>query len=268
MVPALVLARLTAADLLRQPATWLVLLIALGLIVLSTVFGMFSFIEEDRMRMLCSAGIAVNALAGLFLGVVGATVAVHRELADRTALTLLAKPIGRGAFLLGKAFGVLAAVAAVCLAVALAHLLATWLGGRSGFDFEFGGDAGHGQAGHQHMADAVAVPWQPLLAGHLLALAQAVCLACLAVVLALRLGLAGNIIACFAAWVVCHLLPQLGLHGAFVLPALDLLAADDAAQVQGGLPWTAVGIGLAYAGLWCSGVLALGLALFERQDIP
>jgi len=60
----------------------------------------------------------------------------------------------------------------------------------------------------------------------------------------------------------------MGLHGAVVLPALDLLAADDAAQVEGGLPLSAVGIGLIYTGLWCSGMIALGLALFERQDIP
>jgi hypothetical protein len=260
----LALARLTAADLLRQPATWLVLLIALALIALSTVFGMFSFDDADRMRMLCSSGIAVNALAGLFLGVVGATSAVHRELADRTALTLLAKPIGRGEFLLGKALGVLAAVLACCLVVAIAHAGAVELGGTTGFRFGEGG--AHG--GHAHAVDPVAVPWSSLIGGHVLALAQATCLTCLAVVLALRLGLAGNIIACFAAWVVAHLLPQLGLHGAVVLPALDLLAADDAAQVEGGLPWSTVGAGLAYALLWCGGALALGLALFERQDIP
>ena len=264
MIPAFALARLTAADLLRQPATWLVLAIAIGLIVLSTAFGMFSFAEEDRMRMLCSAGIAVDALAGLFLGVVGATVAVHRELADRTALTLLAKPIGRGSFLLGKALGVLSAVSLVCLAIALVHLTAAFLGGRSGF--EFGAAAFHDS--HEHNVWAVSVPWQPLLAGHLLAFAQAACLTCLAVVLALRLGLAGNIITCFAAWIVCHLLPQVGLHGGVLLPALDLLAADDAAQVEGGLPWSMVGLGLLHAGLWCSGALSLGLALFERQDIP
>lgn len=264
MAPALALARLTAADLLRQPATWLVLIIAIGLVVLSAAFGMFSFAEEDRMRMLCSSGIAVSALAGLFLGVVGATVAVHRELADRTALTLLAKPIGRGAFLLGKAAGVLAAVVAVCASIALVHIAAVHLGGRSGF--EYGAAAFHGS--HEHNVWEVGVPWQPLLAGHILAVAQAACLTCLAVVLALRLGLAGNIIACFAAWIVCHLLPQVGMHGAVVLPALDILAADDAAQVEGGLPWSSVGIGLGHAVLWCGGALALGLALFERQDIP
>jgi len=241
-----------------------VLLISLALLGLSLVFGMFSFAEEDRMRMLCSAGIAVHALAGLFLGVVGATVAVHRELADRTALTLLAKPIGRGAFLLGKALGVLAAVAAVGLCLALAHAGVAKLGGATGFELDRIAD--HGS--HSHYYSAVAVPWQPLLAGHLLAFGQAACLTCMAVVLALRLGLAGNIIACFAVWVVCHLLPRIGLHGAFILPGLDILAADDAVQVEGGLPWGSAAIAMGHVALWCSGALCLGLALFERQDIP
>lgn len=264
MRATLALARLTAADLLRQPATWLVLLISLALLGLSLVFGMFSFAEEDRMRMLCSAGIAVHILAGLFLGVVGATVAVHRELADRTALTLLAKPIGRGAFLLGKAVGVLVAVAAVGICIAGVHAIIAKLGGVSGFELSQLTEHGN----HSHYYTAVAVPWQPLLAGHCLAFGQAACLTCLAVVLALRLGLAGNIIACFAAWVICNMLPQIGLHGALILPGLDILAADDAAQVEGGLPWSAVAIALSHVLLWCGGALCLGLALFERQDIP
>ncbi|MEK7412179.1 MAG: ABC transporter permease subunit [Planctomycetota bacterium] len=263
MSATVALARLTAADLLRQPATWLVLGLSVVLIGLSLVFGMFSFAEADRMRMLCSAGIAVSALAGLFLGVVGATVAVHRELADRTALTLLAKPIGRGEFLLGKALGVLAAVLLCCIVVAGVHALAVHLGGQVGFEFDRLDD------GHHHAApDPVPVPWASLIGGHVLALAQATCLTCLAVVLALRLGLAGNIIACFTVWIVAHLLPQLGWHGALVIPALDLMAADDAAQIEGGLPWLTVWTGLGYALMWCSGMLCLGLALFERQDIP
>ena len=263
MSATLALARLTAVDLLRQPATWLALLIGAGLLGLSLVFGMFSFAEADRMRMLCSAGIAVHALVALFVGVVGATIAVHRELADRTALTLLAKPLSRGAFLLGKAGGVLAAVALCGLVLALLHVACVYFGSVTGFEFDrMGGDH------HRNPEDVIPIPWLSLLGGHVLALAQAACLTCLAVVLALRLGLAGNIIACFGVWIVAHLLPQIGLHGAVFLPALDLLAADDAAQIEGGLPLSAVGVGLAYALLWCGGALALGLALFERQDIP
>ncbi len=262
MSATLALARLTAVDLLRQPATWLALLIGAALLGLSLVFGMFSFAEADRMRMLCSAGIAVHALVALFVGVVGATIAVHRELADRTALTLLAKPLSRGSFLIGKALGVLTAVALCGLALALIHIACVHLGSITGFEFD---RLGHS---HRNPEDIVAIPWLGLLGGHVLAQAQAACLTCLAIVLALRLGLAGNILACFGIWIVAHLLPQMGLHGAVVLPALDLLAADDAAQVEGGLPLSAVGIGLIYTCLWCSGMIALGLALFERQDIP
>lgn len=260
------LARLTAADLLRQAATWLVLIVALALLALSLVFGMFHFDVADRMRMLCSAGIAVHALAGLFLGVVGATVAVHRELAERTALTLLAKPLGRGDVLLGKALGTLAAVAACGAVIAGVHAALAGFAGATGFEFSEAVAAGH--EGHGHHAEALPVPWAALAGGHLLAFAQSACMTCLAVVLALRLGLAGNIIACFAVWIIAHLLPQVGLHGAVLLPALDILAADDAAQVAGGLPWQAVGLGLAHAVLWCGGALSLGLALFSRQDIP
>lgn len=260
----LALARLTAADLLRQPGTWLAVAVGLALLGLSLVFGMFNFAEADRMRMLCSSGIAVHALVALFVGVLGASVAVHRELAERTALTLLAKPLSRAAFLGGKALGVLAAVAACGLLIALAHAATVQLGSVTGFEF----DRGHDHHHHHALDEPVPVPWRSLAGGHLLALAQAACLSGLAVLLALRLGLAGNIIACFAVWVVAHLLPQLGLHGAFAVPALDLLAADDAAQVEGGLPASTVLAGLLHAALWCAGALVLALALLKRQDLP
>ncbi|MCS6970836.1 MAG: hypothetical protein NZ552_07505 [Planctomycetes bacterium] len=258
----LALARLTAADVLRQPATWLALAVGGILLGLSLVFGMFNFAEADRMRMLCSSGIAVHAVVALFIGVLGASTAVHRELAERTALTLLAKPLSRVAFLAGKGLGLLGAVALCGLLLALAHAGVVEVGAVTAFEFD------HDPHHHHGEREPIAVPWGSLLGGHALAAAQALCMTALAVVLALRFALVGNIIACFAAWVIAHLLPQLGWHGAFVIPALDLLVADDAAHVAGGLPLTAVLAGLAHALAWCAGAMAIGLALFQQQDIP
>lgn len=250
---------MTVADALRQPLTWLATGLALALLALSWLFGMFNFDLQDRMRMVCTSGVAVALVNGLFLSVVTASQAVHDELASRTALTLFAKPLSRGSFLVGKALGVWMTVAASCLVVALAHFGAIRLGLATGFELE------HDR--WSEGADLVA-PWAPVAAAHLLGLAHAAVMATIATVLALRLPLVANIIACFALFVLGHLLAGFGWAGAVVVPGLALFNLDDAIQLGEGLSWAYVAGTVGYALLFCGGWLCLGLALFERQDIP
>ncbi len=259
----LALARMTVADGLRQPLTWLATGIAVALVVLSYVFGMFNFESQDRVRMLCTAGVAVGVLNGLFLAVVGASTAIHEELASRTALTLFAKPMPRGAFLLGKALGIWLVVALSLAVVVAAHLGALGMALYTGFeDLEHAHD--HGSYG----IDLV-VPWKAIAAAHLLGLAHSAILTCLAAVLALRLPLIANILACFALFVLGHLLPGLDVMGALAVPALAVFNIDDALQLPGQrLSWTYCGVSCLYALLYCAGCLLIGLAVFKRQDIP
>lgn len=257
----LALTRMTVADGLRQPLTWLAVGLSIGLISLSYLFGMFNFETQDRVRMLCTAGVAIAVLNGLFLGVVLASTAIHDELSSRTALTLFAKPLSRGDYLLGKALGVWLVVALASLVIALVHygvlILALWT------QFE-GGD------GHSHgFTDDLWVPWARVGGAHLLALCHAAITTCLASVLALRLPLIANILACFAVFVLGHLLPGLGLYGAVVVPALAVFNVDDALQLAS-QPLTPLYIlsTVLYALMCCAGCSLLGMAVFARQDIP
>ncbi|MBA3686730.1 MAG: hypothetical protein H0W72_16020 [Planctomycetes bacterium] len=257
------LARMTVADGLRQPLTWLTTLIAVVLVVLSYVFGMFNFETQDRIRMLCTAGVAVGVLNGLFLAVVGASTAIHEELASRTALTLFAKPMPRGSFLLGKALGIWLVVVLSLAVVALAHAAALGLALYTGFE-DLGDNHDHGS-----LTQGLSVPWDAVIAAHLLSLAHTAILTCLAAVLALRLPLIANILACFALFVLGHLLPGLDIMGAVLVPALAAFNIDDALQLPGQrLSWTYCGTACLYAVLYCAGCLLVGLAVFKRQDIP
>lgn len=260
------LTRMTCADAVRQPVTWLMTAVSLALIALSYGFGLFNFDPEDRLRMLATAGVAIATINGLFLGVVLASQAVHDELTSRTALTLFAKPLGRGEFLAGKATGVWIAVAVSCLVVAAAHLGALAVAGSTGFE-----DADHGHDhGHAHAAwdSSIAVPWAPVVAAHVLGLGHAAALVAVATVLALRLGLVANILACFGVFLLGHLLPASGVMGAGPLPALAVFQLDDAIQLA--LPVSAGYLAMTglYTVLFCAGWMCIGLAVFERQDIP
>lgn len=253
------LTRMTVADTVRQPVTWLMTLVSLTLLGLSFTFGMFNFEIEDRIRMLATAGVAVGVVNGLFLTVVLVSQAVHDELASRTALTLFAKPLGRGTYLAGKALGVWLTVAATALVIAAVHLGLLWLGWAGEFE-EVKLAANEGIQGPR---------WGAVLTAHGLALAHGAVLACLAAVLALRLPLAANILVCFALFVLGHLLAGFGVMGVGVVPALALFNLDDHIQLDGmRLTVAYCASTVLYSVLFCTGCLLVGTALFERQDIP
>lgn len=260
------LVRMTLAERLRQPVTWLVTAVSALLLGVSFLFGQFNFEDQDRLRMLATTGVAVAVLNGLFLAVVGASQTIHDELASRTALTLFAKPLGRGTYLLGKALGIWITVAAAGLVIALLHAALLLLALDHGFDAV---GHHHHHEGCNHASDvALFLPWRSLWAAHLMALGHGAVLTCLAVVLALRLPLVANILVCFALFCIGHLLAGAGMMGAGPMPALALYNLDDSIQFQdhpvsvGYLLMTGL-----YTALYCAGCLLTGLALFRRQDI-
>ncbi len=263
----LAITRMTALDAVRQPVTWLMVAVSLALLFISFLFGMFNFENEDRMRMLATAGVAVGVLNGLFLAVVLATQTVHDEISSRTALTLFAKPVGRGQFLLGKALGVWLAVLAATAVVVAAHIGFLYWGLASGFDDAFDRRSYDHDPGW--MADELRIPWVAVASAHLLGLGHTAILVSIAVVLALRLGLAANILVGFAVFVLGHVLAGFHWLGAGVIPALAAFNVDDCIQI----PSQTLGFGYVlvaglYTALFCAGCLLIGLAAFKRQDIP
>lgn len=105
----LALASATRGDLVRRPLYHFVLLGLALMIFLSQYVTLFSFYQE--MNLVREMGMATITFFGFILIVLLAGVVVTDELEDRTAVTLLTKPISRAAFLLGKYLGLLGAVA-------------------------------------------------------------------------------------------------------------------------------------------------------------
>ncbi len=255
------LTRLTVADSLRQPVTWLATALSLVLLVLSYLFGMFNFETQDRLRMVCTAGVAVAMLNALFLAVVGASQSVHDELASRTALTLFAKPLSRGSFLVGKALGIWLTIVGTTLVIAGLHLAVLEYAQFTGFEDD---PTRRDFVGHEDLW----VPWREVILAHVLGLAHGAVMTCLATVLALRLPLVANILTCFAAFVASHVAAGLGVMGMMALPALALFQVDDSIQLPGHpLSLGYLGLTMLYSAMYCAGCLAIGLAVFKRQDI-
>ena len=252
----LTLTRMTIANSIRQPVTWLMTVLALLLVALSCVFGMFNFDSGDRIRLLSTTGVAINMMHGLFLAVVLSSAAIHDELASRTALTLFAKPVSRGSFLLGKLFGVFICIALTALLVLGAHLLALYLM--------------YEPPKIQHISyEDDQVLWGRILVGHLLVACNSLVFCCISSVLALRLHLIVNIVCSFGLFVLGHLLGALQWSGALLIPALNLLNIDSSLQFQNlDLSTAYVLSSIGYTAIFCAGCVCLGLALIKAQDIP
>ena len=261
------LLRLSLAQGLRAPATWLTVAVGAAMLALAVLFGQFHFVSADRVRLLLTAGVAAAALCGVFLGVTLAGSGVQAELSSRTAAALFAKPVGRGAFLASKALGAWLATGAALLPLLLLHLGAVAVVNTWGFDlkerqFQTGAD------GFQPLWTDV--PWGTLIAAHALAWVQAGVLSALAAGLASRLNQIATILVAFAVFVASHVLAGLGQHGALLLPALGLANLDEALQFP-----AAAALGPAYFGLcvlhsllYAAASLFLALGFFSHQDIP
>lgn len=104
----LAIARNTFFESVRQPIMLVVLMVAAILIILSNPLSAFTM--EDDQRMLVDIGLATVFAGGALLAAFIATSVLSREIDNRTVLTVIAKPVGRPLFVLGKFLGVAAAM--------------------------------------------------------------------------------------------------------------------------------------------------------------
>jgi hypothetical protein len=102
------LAAATYGDIARRPLYYILLALFAAAIYFSKLLTLFSFHQE--MQMVREMGMATITFWGFIIIVVTSGIVVTQELDDRTAVTLLSKPIRRIDFLLGKFTGLVLAL--------------------------------------------------------------------------------------------------------------------------------------------------------------
>src|SRR5258705_9351716 len=98
----------TYGEITTRPMYYVTLAVFSLLIFCSSFLTQFSFSMETQ--MVREMGLASLVLWGFVIVVVLCGVIVTQELEDRTAVTLLCKPIRRSAFLVGKFAGLMLAI--------------------------------------------------------------------------------------------------------------------------------------------------------------
>lgn len=121
----LVIAQTTFGEALRKKILNIFLFITLALIAFSVSFASFSMREE--LTLIKSFGLGIIAIAGMFIAIVLGINLVPTEIEKRTIFTLLAKPVNRYEFLLGKFFGALMTILTnLLLMAAVFFIMVTW----------------------------------------------------------------------------------------------------------------------------------------------
>jgi hypothetical protein len=110
-------------ELIRQPVFLLLMTLSSLFEVFLSCINYFGFGDEPK--LVKNTALAVMFLAGLFGAVLSASSSVGREIRSGTALAVLAKPVGRGQFLLAKYAGLSLALAVLAFVNCIGVLLAT-----------------------------------------------------------------------------------------------------------------------------------------------
>lgn len=110
-------------ELIRQPVFLLLMTLSSLFEVFLACVNYFGFGDEPK--LVKNSALAVMLLSGLFAAVLSASASVGREIRSGTALAVLAKPVGRGQFLLAKYAGLSLSLGMLTFVNGIGVLLAT-----------------------------------------------------------------------------------------------------------------------------------------------
>jgi len=260
----------TAKSEMAQPLYLLLLAVGLFGVALFTILP-FNTLGED-IRLMKDSGVTLIMVLGMLQAVWSAGTSVSEEIEGRTALTVLSKPISRGAFLLGKYLGIMLTV--LVLFVIIGAFFMFVLSYKPIYDArENSQEMPAWNVGHEELMSTV-----PAL---LLYFMETMAIGGIAVALATRLPLIANFVVCFVIYVIGNLTAPLvrstvgenelvGFVGkliAVVIPNLNTFNVQSA--VDAGNPIPAIYLAGAFNYLFFFSVMIMMLALlmFEERDL-
>lgn len=103
-------------EAIRQPVALVITFIAGLLVVMANPFSAYTMMDDDRMFL--DMSLSTVFLAGALLAALLATNVVSREIENKTALTVISKPVARASVVVGKFLGATAALIA-CMVLLL-----------------------------------------------------------------------------------------------------------------------------------------------------
>lgn len=111
------IARVTLSQVLRDPA--ILIIVAMGIVLTCAAPAYAVFDLGEVRKVMIDTGLSTALLAGLLVAILGAIRALAHEVEDRTALTVLSKPVSCLVLVAGKFMGVALASGATVVSLTL-----------------------------------------------------------------------------------------------------------------------------------------------------
>jgi hypothetical protein len=97
----------TMTEIIRQKFFYILVLFSAVVLLSSSYLSQFSTLDIDRVKFVKDFSLAGIKLFGIVIAIVGTSQLLPLELENRTIYPILAKPVFRGEFLLGKFLGII-----------------------------------------------------------------------------------------------------------------------------------------------------------------
>lgn len=265
------IAWVTAKETLLQPLFLILALVGL--------FGLFIFpflpyhtLGED-VKIVVSQGLTLVKLACVFLAIWTASTSIADEIEGKTALMILAKPVGRQKFVFGKYLGVMVAVTALFLILGIFFL--------NTVSYKLVYDA---RESAKELPTAIEC-WEyvrGVVPGLFLAYFETIVLTAISIAISTRLPLLPNLTICLTIYVLGHIVPMIvasdavanmpiiGFFASLVcafLPILDHFNMETAIAMNRSVGMDYIIIAGVYSVLFAGVAMMLSLTLFEDRDL-
>lgn len=265
------IAWVTAKETLVQP---LFLILSL-----TGIFGLFIFLflpyhtlGEDT-KIVVSQGLTLVKLFAVFLAIWTASSSIADEIEGKTALMILAKPVRRQSFVIGKYLGVMIGVTALFLILGL--FFVNTIAYKLVYDArESAKDVPTALECSQYVMN--------IMPGLFLSYFETIVLAAISVAISTRLTLLPNLSICLTIYALGHIVPMIVVSSAAsqvplvpffanlvcaFLPVLDHFNMETAVAMNRSVPYEYVFMAGVYSFLFAAVAMVLSLALFEDRDL-
>jgi len=117
--------RITYQEAIRHSLFYIVVSVSAVLLLISPLFCLFAFGEE--VSMMREVGLATITFAGILIAILTASFVITNEIENLTAIMLLAKPVRRSEFIIGKFMGIIFTILVAFLFLTIIFIISYWL---------------------------------------------------------------------------------------------------------------------------------------------
>jgi ABC-type transport system involved in multi-copper enzyme maturation permease subunit len=271
LLPAIhAIARTTAKQAFAEPLFPVVVIVGLvGLLLFP--FIPYNTLGED-IKYVKESGLMWMMILSVLLALWTASKSIAEEIEDKTALTLLSKPISRLDFIVGKFLGILWPVAVLFIIFGAIFM--------SSVSYKLAYDARE-TAMPDPSAQECLAEMRQIAPGMALAFMETAVMAAISVAISTRLPMMANLLICFTIYLLGHLVPMLTQSSvkhielvgfvarlfSAIFPSLAYFSADTSITQGIAIPRDTLAWSGFYCLVYCAFALLLALLLFEDRDM-